>query len=71
MNIEKKLESMGIIIPPMPPPVASFVPVRQMGNALYVSGQLPARDGKMVYTGKVGHRAKHRRWPRSRKTMRN
>jgi enamine deaminase RidA (YjgF/YER057c/UK114 family) len=28
--------------------------VRQLGNALYVSGQLPSKDGKMVYTGKVG-----------------
>jgi enamine deaminase RidA (YjgF/YER057c/UK114 family) len=55
MNVEKKLEAMGIAVPPFVLPAgALLVPVRQLGNALYVSGQLPAKDGKLVYTGKVG-----------------
>ena len=54
MTPEKKLEQLGIILPAAPKPVASYVPVKQSGNTLYLSGQLPMIDGKLQYTGKVG-----------------
>lgn len=31
-----------------------YVPVRQLGQALFVSGQVPMRDGRPIFTGKVG-----------------
>ncbi|MCL2006450.1 MAG: RidA family protein [Treponema sp.] len=54
MQIEKKLDELGVILPPMAPPGAMYIPVRKLGNALFISGQVPMRDGKPLFTGKVG-----------------
>ena len=35
-------------------PVATYVPVTIAGNLVIVSGQLPAIDGKVAVTGKLG-----------------
>ena len=51
--IEKKIESLGIILTDPPTPAGSYVPVIKTGNLLFVSGQIPMKDGKVVYTGKV------------------
>jgi len=51
--IEEKIESLGIILPEPPIPAGSYVPVIKTGNLLFVSGQIPMKDGKVVYTGKV------------------
>ncbi|MFA9376359.1 MAG: RidA family protein [Lachnotalea sp.] len=45
---------MGIVLPETSKTGSLFIPVRQLGNALYVSGQIPFKDGKLLYTGKVG-----------------
>lgn len=31
-----------------------YIPVKQLGNALFVSGHIPIVNGELVYTGKVG-----------------
>ncbi len=54
MIVEKRLEELGIHIPAASKPGAMYVPVKQVGSVLYVSGQIPAVDGKPQYTGKVG-----------------
>lgn len=54
MNAEKKIETLGISLPEMSPPKAMYIPVRQLGNALFVSGQVPFEDGALRYSGKVG-----------------
>ena len=51
--IEEKLDSMGIKLPNPPTPAGSYIPVVKIGNLLYVSGQIPMEDGKVVFTGKV------------------
>lgn len=51
--IEEKIKSMGIKIPIPPSPAGSYVPVVKSGKLLYVSGQIPMEDGKVVFTGKV------------------
>jgi enamine deaminase RidA (YjgF/YER057c/UK114 family) len=51
--IEEKLAELGIILPEPAAPVASYVPTVEAGGMLYVSGQLPFVDGKVI-TGKVG-----------------
>ncbi len=39
---------------PDPPSVAgSYEPIMQTTNLIFVSGQIPLRDGTIVYTGKV------------------
>lgn len=54
MRIEKRIEELGITLPPSSPPGAMYVPVKRLGNALFVSGQVPMRESKPVFTGKVG-----------------
>lgn len=54
MNIEQKLLELNIVLPEPPPPVAAYVPGIISGNMVYVSGQLPSREGKLQYTGKLG-----------------
>lgn len=49
-----KLAELGITLPEVVPPLASYVPAVQSGNYVYVSGQLPFTDGKLPLTGKVG-----------------
>lgn len=39
---------------PSPVPVANYVPVRQVGNLVFTSGQTPARDGVLTISGKLG-----------------
>ncbi len=46
--VEKKLKELGIALPQPSPPVASYVPFVLSGNMLYISGQLPAKDGVMI-----------------------
>jgi enamine deaminase RidA (YjgF/YER057c/UK114 family) len=49
-----KLAELGLALPEVAAPVAAYVPAVQTGNHVYVSGQLPIADGKLLATGKVG-----------------
>ena len=51
--IEEKLKSLGIVLPEPPIPAGSYIPIVRTGNLLFVSGQIPMENGKVVYTGKV------------------
>jgi enamine deaminase RidA (YjgF/YER057c/UK114 family) len=53
-RIEAKLAELGITLPTPMPPIANYVPYVVTGNLVVVSGQVPAVDGKIVITGKVG-----------------
>ncbi|MGC1214375.1 MAG: RidA family protein [Micromonospora sp.] len=50
-----KLAELGLTLPEVVPPVASYVPAVQSGQHVYVSGQLPMAEGKLLATGKVGN----------------
>lgn len=52
-QIDGVLEKLGIVLPAAPRPVASYVPFARSGNLVYVSGQLPSREGKVAYAGPV------------------
>ncbi|MCI9475624.1 RidA family protein [Anaerovoracaceae bacterium 41-7] len=54
MEIERKIEQAGIKLPETSKSDMIFVPVRQVGNCLFTSGQIPFANGKPVATGKVG-----------------
>jgi enamine deaminase RidA (YjgF/YER057c/UK114 family) len=54
VRIEEKLAELGIIVPEPPSPVASYVPGLICGNLIYVSGQLPMKDGKLQVEGVLG-----------------
>ncbi|BFU41907.1 RidA family protein [Krasilnikovia sp. MM14-A1004] len=49
-----RLKELGLTLPEVVPPLASYVPAVQSGNHVYVSGQLPIVDGKLQTVGKVG-----------------
>lgn len=53
MRVERLLE-LGLHLPEVPAPVAAYVPAVTSGNLVFVSGQLPFLDGRLVMTGKVG-----------------
>lgn len=50
----ERLRTLGYSLPPGPAPQGSYVPAVRTGNLVYVAGQLPMRDGQVVYKGKVG-----------------
>jgi len=50
----QQLKKMGIILPTPATPVASYVAFRRIASTVYISGQLPFVDGKLLYPGKVG-----------------
>lgn len=54
--IEDKLESLGIRLPEPPAPAGSYMPAVRTGNLLFISGQIPLRDGKVEFTGKVSNK---------------
>lgn len=54
MTVEERLAALEIVLPEVPSPQAAYVPVLQSGPDVYVSGQLPMRDGKLAVTGKLG-----------------
>ncbi|MDX5398200.1 MAG: RidA family protein [Actinomycetes bacterium] len=50
----RRLAELGIALPPVPAPVASYVPAVRVGDLVHTSGQLPFVDGVLVTTGRVG-----------------
>jgi enamine deaminase RidA (YjgF/YER057c/UK114 family) len=54
MTVHERLAALGITLPQPMPPVATYVPVTVAGQFVTVSGQLPAIDGKVAVTGKLG-----------------
>jgi len=53
--IEEKLNSLGVKLPNPPTPAGSYVPAVKTGNLLFISGQIPMEDGKVIFTGKVSN----------------
>ena len=54
MDYEKKIQSLGLTLPPPPKPVATYVPAVRSGDLLFLSGMIPMVDGKMAVVGKLG-----------------
>ena len=54
MTPDQKLASLGLTLPPVPNPVANYVPFRRDGNTVYISGQGPWKPDGTQHTGKVG-----------------
>src|SRR5262249_43929671 len=45
-----------IDVPAVSGPFGAYVPAKRIGNLIYVSGQLPMKDGKLLATGQVPSR---------------
>lgn len=54
-SFDQRLSNLAIELPNLPKPIANYVASHQVGNILYVSGQLClSADGKLVATGLLG-----------------
>ena len=53
IDIEENLRKYNITIPKANKPVANYSPYVKTKNLLFISGQIPIVDGKMLFTGKV------------------
>jgi enamine deaminase RidA (YjgF/YER057c/UK114 family) len=49
-----KLAELGLTLPDVASPAGAYLPAVQSGKHVYVSGQIPIADGKVLATGKVG-----------------
>jgi|YNPMSStandDraft_1061717.scaffolds.fasta_scaffold32634_3 enamine deaminase RidA (YjgF/YER057c/UK114 family) len=52
-SVEEKLNQLGIVIPEAPKPLAAYVPSIKIENFVFTSGQLPIKDGQLLFKGKV------------------
>lgn len=49
-----RLEELGVKLPAVSAPLAAYVSAKRLGNTLYISGQGPIVEGKIVTQGKLG-----------------
>jgi enamine deaminase RidA (YjgF/YER057c/UK114 family) len=53
-RIEARLAELGITLPTPMAPLANYIPFTISGTLVVVSGQVPAAEGRIAYTGKLG-----------------
>lgn len=53
-SVSQRLAELGIELPPVPAPVASYIPAVRTGQLVFTSGQVPVVGGVLQATGKVG-----------------
>ena len=53
-GVEERLRNLGYELPAVPRPAGSYVPATRAGSLLFTAGQIPFKEGKLPYTGKVG-----------------
>lgn len=54
MSIEERLAELGIELPAAPVPVASYIPVKIVGNIAFVAGQIARVGGENIHPGHLG-----------------
>jgi enamine deaminase RidA (YjgF/YER057c/UK114 family) len=54
MGIDERLSELGIELPPVAAPVASYVPVVVSNGFAFVSGQVAMEEGKPIHRGRLG-----------------
>jgi len=53
-EVDARLAKLGIEVPQAAAPVANYVGFVQVGNLVFISGQIPLKDGKIQFQGKLG-----------------
>jgi enamine deaminase RidA (YjgF/YER057c/UK114 family) len=53
-DILDRLDELGLELPPVPEPVASYVPVTRSASLAFVAGQVAMIDGQVVHPGRLG-----------------
>jgi enamine deaminase RidA (YjgF/YER057c/UK114 family) len=55
-SLTSRLAASGISVPTVPGPFGAYVPAKRVGKLVYVAGQLPMKDGKLLAVGQVPSR---------------
>jgi enamine deaminase RidA (YjgF/YER057c/UK114 family) len=55
-KISQRLSELTVELPGVSGPFGAYVPVKQVGNLIYVAGQLPMKGGKLLAAGQVPSR---------------
>jgi enamine deaminase RidA (YjgF/YER057c/UK114 family) len=53
MALREQLQSMQVTLPAVPGPFGAYVPAKRVGDLVYIAGQLPMKEGKLLATGQV------------------
>ena len=53
-EIEARLKALDLVLPEAKAAIGTYVPYLHLDGQLFMSGQLPLKDGKVAVTGKLG-----------------
>lgn len=51
--IQEKLKKLGFELPEAPKPLAYYIPVTKVGNLVFTAGQIPIKNGELIFRGKI------------------
>jgi enamine deaminase RidA (YjgF/YER057c/UK114 family) len=54
--LSRRLAELNIVLPALAGPFGAYVPAKRVGDLVYVAGQLPMKDGKLIATGPIPSR---------------
>jgi enamine deaminase RidA (YjgF/YER057c/UK114 family) len=52
--VEEKIKDLGLEIPEPAKPLAAYIPALKVDNLVFTAGQVPLKNGELLYKGKVG-----------------
>src|SRR3954469_16827816 len=55
-TLTARLAAVGLTVPTVPGPFGAYVPAKRVGKLVFVAGQLPMKDGKLLAVGQVPSR---------------
>ena len=58
INLIESLKELNIVLPKANKPVANYSAYVIVNNKIYISGQIPIKNGKLIYQGKIGKEIK-------------
>jgi enamine deaminase RidA (YjgF/YER057c/UK114 family) len=53
-KVEDRLESLGLVLPEVPTPLAAYIPAKKTGQVIFTDGQLPILNGELICKGLLG-----------------
>ncbi len=53
MTIQQRIDELGLVLPEMAQPVANYIPATKVGNEVRTSGQIPLKNGDLMFKGPV------------------
>ncbi|MEE2912601.1 MAG: RidA family protein [Planctomycetota bacterium] len=52
-SVHNRIQELGLTLPDAPNPVANYVPAIILGNEIRTSGQIPLKEGQLLFKGAV------------------